>query len=222
VFGKWDTIYEALGSLSDDVRKSWFEFDHYYSDGSFEQALKTVLSHDPKMIYDFGGNTGKFALQCVSSDDNINMTILDLPGQLATAKENIKGKKGAERISMIPINFLKEGGSIPKGADAIWMSQFLDCFSEEQIISIIKLASTAMEKDTSLYIMETYWDRQKEEESTFCLNATSLYFTALANGNSRMYHSNALMNCIDKAGLKVVEDIDNIGLSHTIFRCQLK
>ena len=32
VFGSWETIYEALSKLPEPVQKSWFSFDHYYSD----------------------------------------------------------------------------------------------------------------------------------------------------------------------------------------------
>lgn len=39
-FGNWSTIYEALSSLPENVQKSWFGFDHFYSDESFDAALK--------------------------------------------------------------------------------------------------------------------------------------------------------------------------------------
>ena len=34
-FGDWETVYAALAELPQDVRKSWFAFDHYFSDSSF-------------------------------------------------------------------------------------------------------------------------------------------------------------------------------------------
>ena len=47
----------------------------------------------------------------------------------------------------------------------------------------------------------------------------SLYFTAMANGNSKMYRAGEMYECIMKAGLKVEEDIDNVGEFHTILTC---
>ena len=47
------------------------------------------------------------------------------------------------------------------------MSQFLDCFSEENILQILKQAAQSMNEDTRLFILETYWDRQKFDISTF-------------------------------------------------------
>ena len=37
--GDWTTIYEGLSKLDPQVQKSWFGFDHFYSDHSFDTAL---------------------------------------------------------------------------------------------------------------------------------------------------------------------------------------
>ena len=44
VFGdKWTTVYEALSTLPEKAKKSWFEFDHFYSDIAFPEALPIFL-----------------------------------------------------------------------------------------------------------------------------------------------------------------------------------
>ncbi|MBQ5352327.1 MAG: SAM-dependent methyltransferase [Bacteroidaceae bacterium] len=225
-FGAWPTIYEGLSSLPEQVQKSWFGFDHFYSDSSFPEALQIVFGkYGVRSLYDVGGNTGKWALQCVSHSADAQVTVLDLPQQIGLMKSNIEGKQGAERISGYGINLLDENSLFPKrdgGLDAVWMSQFLDCFSEEQIVSILKRAKNAMDAHTRLFIMETLWDRQRFEPAAFCLTMTSLYFTALANGNSKMYHSDDFIRLIDEAGLGVEEIHDNLGQGHSIIVCKLK
>lgn len=219
-FGSWPTIYEGLSQLPPQVQKSWFGFDHFYSDSSFPEALKIIFDeHHVKSLYDVGGNTGKWALQCVGYDKDVQVTILDLPQQIGMMKENVKGKEGAERISGYGINLLDEKALFPKregGLDAIWMSQFLDCFSMEQIVGILKRAKEAMTEDTRIYIMETLWDRQRFEPAAFCLTMTSLYFTALANGNSKMYNTADMEKCIHQAGLEVEQIHDHLGQGHSI------
>ena len=79
-----------------------------------------------------------------------------------------------------------------------------------------------MEKNSYMYILELFWDRQQFEASSYCLNATSLYFTCLANGNSRMYHSDDLLKLIEDSGFEVVNDINNLGISHTLLKCRKK
>jgi hypothetical protein len=222
VLGDWPTVYEGLAHLPKPVQDSWFAFDHYYSDGSFDQALINLFKRAPKHIIDIGGNTGKFTLKCMNYNPDVKVTILDLPGQLAMAKDNVAKTPFAERVNYFPINILDDAQRFPKGADDIWMSQFLDCFSEEEIVSILIRCHEAISDDGNIYIMETFWDRQKFRPGAFSLQMTSLYFTNIANGNSQMYDSVVFNRLIDKAGFKVVEQIDNVGISHTIQVCKKK
>jgi len=220
VFGNWSTIYEGLSQLPEQVQKSWFGFDHYYSDNSFEQALEIVFSHKPKSLLDVGGNTGRWATKCVRFSDTVQVTIMDLPQQLKMMRQQTKNQYGADRILEYPANVLDKSPSFPKGFDAIWMSQFLDCFSEEEVISILSRAAASMNADTKLYIMETFWDRQRFETASYCLAQISLYFTALANGNSKMYYSEDMKRCVEEAGLHVEEIKDGLGKGHSIMVCK--
>jgi len=102
------------------------------------------------------------------------------------------------------------------------MSQFLDCFSEKEVISILSRAAQSMSAEGRLYIMETFWDRQKFETAAYCLTQISIYFTAMANGNSKMYHSDDMARCIQESGLEIEEIYDNLGLGHSIVKCKLK
>ena len=244
--GNWSTLYEGLSQLDSQVQKSWFNFDHFYSDHSFDEALELVFGKKVKHLMDVGGNTGRFALRCVGYDKDVNVTIVDLPGQIGMMQKNIEGKEGAERISSFVTDILETSNQLPmvsevqgsadsathdfvgskslvskEGWDAIWMSQFLDCFSEEEIFSILSRAAQVMSKDTTLYIMETFWDRQKYEPASLCLTMTSVYFTVIANGNSKMYHSDDLIKQVNRAGLEVVKVHDGIGQGHTILEVKL-
>ena len=220
VFGTWDTVYEGLSQLPTDVQKSWFAFDHYYSDVSFDECLKHVFEIKPKKILDIGGNTGKFSFKCLQYNNEVHMSIADLPGQLEMAKENAKEKGLIDRMSFIETNLLDENNKLPLGYDAIWLSQFLDCFSEDEIVSILRRCVSAMDNNTRVFILEPFWDRQKFETSAFCLIMTSLYFTAIANGNSRMYTSDIFYRLIEKAGLVIENSFDGIGVGHTLVQCR--
>lgn len=222
VFGEWNTIYEALSELPEKVQKSWFDFDHYYSDYAFPEVLPIVLTENVNKVLDVGGNTGKFSIQCAKFNPNVKVQILDLPGQLTKAFENIKAHGFEDRISGVPLNLLDHSTPFPKGADVIWMSQFLDCFSQEDVLQLLIRAKEALAPNSALFIMETYWDQQKFEASTYSLHATSLYFTNMANGCSQMYHMRDMLNLIEKAGLFVEESFKDVGVSHTLFKCKVK
>jgi hypothetical protein len=79
-----------------------------------------------------------------------------------------------------------------------------------------------MNDKSRLYIMETFWDRQKYETAAFCLTQISLYFTAIANGNSKMYHSQDMQRLVEKVGLEIEHIYDGLGQGHSIMVCKLK
>ena len=221
-FGPWPTIYEGLSSLPAQVQKSWFGFDHFYSDHSFLQALQIIFSFKPLRIMDVGGNTGRFAQRAVAYNEDVKVTIVDLPQQIGLMRKAVAGMRGEERIDARPMNVLERENDFPTDVnpDIIWMSQFLDCFSEEEILSILSRVKKVMHPGARLLIMETFWDRQKYEPASFCLTMTSLYFTAMANGNSKMYHSDDMIRLVREAGLEVEEIHDGLGQGHSILVCK--
>jgi hypothetical protein len=64
VLGDWPTIYQGLTVLPPHIQKSWYDFDHYYSDMAFPEVLPIFFKNNPKKIMDIGGNTGKWSLMC--------------------------------------------------------------------------------------------------------------------------------------------------------------
>lgn len=218
--GPWETIYPGLSLLPPAVGKSWFDFDHYYSDIAYPQTLPIVFANKPRTLLELGGNTGKWALACTAFDAAVKITILDLPGQMGLAEQKIKAAGVEDRVSFFTTDVLNESLPFPgQGFDAIWMSQFLDCFSEAEIISILKRCRGALNEGGRIYILEPFWDRQVFKSAAYCLQQTSLYFTAMANGNSQMYHSEDFIACVKAAGLQVLEENNQVGMSYTLLQC---
>jgi len=220
--GNWETLYEGLSEFPEPAKKSWFDFDHFYSDNSFDDILPVVFNSNPKSILDIGGNTGKWTLKCLNYNENIELGIVDLAGQLRVAKENIREAGFLNRFKPYEINVLVPENNLPKGYDIIWMSQFLDCFSDQEIISILEKCHEAADENTRIFINETFWDCQKYEASAFALQMTSLYFTTMANGNSQMYDSTVFFKLIDKAGFEIINQYDLIGYGHTLLELKKK
>jgi hypothetical protein len=219
--GDWPTIYPALSSLPEPARTSWFAFDHHYSDDAFGPALPHVFRHRPGHIYDVGGNTGRWALRCAAHDRDVRVTVLDLPEQLALLQCEIDKERPeiAARIGGYPVDMLRElhDKPLPGEADAWWMSQFLDCFSEAQIIGILTRVHQAMKPGARLFILEPLCDRQRFEAGALALDAISLYFTCMANGNSRFLRFRMLEECLARSGFATEEVIDGLGIGgHTL------
>jgi ubiquinone/menaquinone biosynthesis C-methylase UbiE len=218
--GAWKTIYEGLTQLPPQIQQSWLAFDHYYSDHMFPNALPLVFADRPKRLLDVGANTGKFALACLEHDAEVNVSLLDFPGQLEIARQAIALKNHSARASYHPIDFLDATLEFPGDQDAIWMSQFLDCFSEDEIVSLLERARRALAPNGRIFIVETYWDNQEHAAARLVLSMTSLYFACLANGNSKMYRSDDMRACVQRAGLQIERELERFSASHTMFVCR--
>lgn len=204
--GEYDTIYSALHLLPDTMKKSWFEFDHFYSDKCFEEVLKIICQNTPSQIFDIGGNTGKFECACLEFDKNIKVNMIDLPENITEAKKHLHN----ERLNFFGVNVLKD--KLPELSGAVFMSQFLDCFSEEQVVSILSNVKNSMKKGTKVYILEPFTDKQLFDGATYSLVHISLYFTCMANGKSKMYSEKRMVEMANKAGLKIIKKHENIGV----------
>ncbi len=218
--GDWPTVYEGLSSLPPPARESWMAFDHFYSNMAFPEALRLVFADRPHRLLDVGGNTGEWAVECAQFDPAVHVTIADLPQQLALALENIRVHRLEDRVDCHAIDVLDERVAFPTGYEAIWMSQFLACFSEREITSILRRAAASMAAGAHLYILELFWDRQPNEIAAFCLQQTSLYFTCIATGKSQMYRYADMLRCIAESGLVVTESRDEVGQFHTLLKCR--
>jgi SAM-dependent methyltransferase len=218
--GPWKTIYEGLAQLPPHVRQSWLAFDHYYSDPMFPKALPLVFADRPRRLLDVGANTGKFSLACLEHDSQVTVGLLDFPGQLDMARHAIAAKGHCARASYHPMDLLDDSLEFPRDQDAIWMSQFLDCFGEDEIVSILERARRALAPHGRIYIVETYWDNQEHAAARFVLSMTSLYFAALANGNSKMYLLDDMRSYARRAGLHIERELELFSTSHTMFVCR--
>ncbi len=223
VFGEqWETLYQALPHLPSPIKESWYAFDHYYSDGTYPLVLPIILRDKPKTLMDMGANVGKFSILAAAYDARLQITMLDLPDQLENAIRNVQKAGFSERVKGMAVDLLNPQTKIPSGTDVFWLSQFLSCFSDKEIVRILQQITTAMEPKSTLYIMETCWDRQQHEAAAYSLINTSPYFTCIASGNSKMYSAEALLKYVDEAGLKVRKIHDSLGICHTLFECVIR
>ncbi len=217
--GPWATLYERLVP---DVRagtECWHAFDHFHSDQAFPAASARLALKLPQRLLDVSCNTGKWAQLCLDRFPAMEVGLVDLPPQLARARTRLDAAGFGDRVQCHPVNLLDPDAMLPTGYDLIWMSQFLDCFSEDQVIEILKKTRSALGPEGRLWILELFWDRQRFEAAAFSLQLTSLYFSCVANGNSQMYDSAVFLGLIERAGLVVYSLTDSLGGNHTLVEC---
>lgn len=169
-----------------------------------------------------GGNTGKWAIALTKASKNTSVTILDHKGQIDIALQNAHSNGVGDRVSGEILDLLDHSIHFPKGYDAVWMSQFLDCFAPEDVIALLCRSVEALTDNGRIYIVEPLWDRQSHEIGSYCLINTSPYFTALANGKSKMYRMKDMVGFIEQAGLEIEDEINGLGFGHTLLTCKKK
>lgn len=216
VFGQWKTVYEALAHLPERAKSSWLRFDHFYSDAAFPAASRIVLGRNPRTLLDIGCNTGKWASLCLSRSPELCASLVDLPGQLEMAMANLREEGLDSRAVPCPVDILDPHAELPSGFDAVWMSQFLVCFSEDEVKSILRRAARALRPGGRLWILDTFWDRQRFDAAAYCLINTSPYFTAIANGNSRMYRAEDILAFAREEGLELQTTHERLGIYHSL------
>lgn len=216
--GEWPTLYEGMSRLPEPAKSSWFAFDHYYSDTSFPDILPDVFATSPKRVMDIGANTGKFSRAALAYNAGVELHLVDLPRQLAVADATLTDAGVRDRAHLHSVDMLDSKSAFPGGMDVIWMSQFLSCFSEDVIASILKRAVAALVPGGQLLVMDTFWDLQRHDIAAYCLINTSPYFTAMASGNSKVYESADYIRLCEQAGLKLLTQRDNIGYCHALLR----
>ncbi len=219
---RWKTIYPYLKDLPESARQAWFEFDHFYSDVAYRAALNELKKLSVRHFCDIGGNTGKFTKMALETLQESRATFVDLPQQIELMRQNPNLCELQDRIATFAIDWLdpERQLALPHPVDLIWMSQFLDCFSFDEALSILQRAQAALTKDGRIAILEPLWDAQPIETASLCLAATSLYFTVLANGNSRFFGRHELERLIDAAGLVIESRYDHLGVSHSLYICR--
>ena len=185
--------------------------------------MPIIFEKNRKNIMDIGANTAKFSISALKYNNDIICSLVDLEGQIKLAKKNIDDNNFSGRVEYFPMNILEEKNKLPKNCDVIWMSQFLDCFSIEQIKLIMRKVKEVSDEYTDIFVLEPLWDKQKYISSAFSIQATSLYFTAIANGNSKMYPYKLLVNTIEEEGFKLVNEYHRIGKTyHSLLNFKLK
>lgn len=221
----WKTIYPHLPELPEAARKAWFGFDHFHSDRAYEAALGVLaLTRDFKHLVDIGGNTGRFTHRFLFKNPQARATVVDLPVQTEAIPTREELQDVVDRIDTFSIDWLTDAElKVSPQADLFWMSQFLDCFSEDEAVSILVRTKAAMKaskasgKNPVLAVLEPVVDEQRHAAAELSLAATSLYFTAVANGNSAFFRGDMLRTIFMRAGFAIRSEVPNLGISHTLF-----
>src|SRR5690606_22832543 len=148
--------------------------------------------------------------------DEVHVGVADICMDVEQAEPGVAAAVRAGRVTLHPINVLDVASALPEGNDTIWMRPLLPCFSQAQMTARMDKCYAVLPPDVHIYLMETFWDRQRFEAAAAALQMTSLYFMNVATGISRMWSSEELIRMIEAAGFSITAQKNSIGRGHTL------
>lgn len=212
------TIYPYVPTLPQKAKKSWYDFDYFYSDNCYEDVLKIIFKDEINEIFNIGGNIGKFEKTCQKHYPDCKLNIIDLPVNKEMAEKNVN----SDNFKFFSCDLLSDE-ALPPLSGVVFMSQFLDCFSEVQILNIFEKIKKSAKIGTKVYILEPIIDNQEFSGAALSISHISLYFTCMANGYSKMFTENEITSLVEKSGINIDKIHTNVGMHcYTLLECSVK
>ncbi len=106
-----------------------------------------------KRLLDLGGGPGTYAIYFCRANPRLSAVVMDKPTTRPFAEKTIRRFGLESRISFEGGDF--ELGAVPKGFDAVWISQILHgCEGPEEAASVVAKAAAALDKGGTILIQE--------------------------------------------------------------------
>ena len=126
-------------------------------------------------ILDIGGGTGAYASLIVSTNPNIQCTVLDLPQIVAAAPELHEGSPDSNRITFVADDY--HTASFPGDNDVILIFGVLHQEHPDAIETILTRAATALKPGGRIYIMDLMTDGSRTRPKFSALFALNMALT---------------------------------------------
>jgi hypothetical protein len=104
-----------------------------------------------RKLTDIGGGLGVLMIEILKANPHMNGAVADLPSVILEAKNIIQQHGFADRCDVVECDFFQE---IPSGSDAYLLSNILHDWTDEKCQIILKNCREAMDKDSSLLVVE--------------------------------------------------------------------
>lgn len=132
--------------------RRWVDFISVFTK---HDSIFCIKNHDfskYRNILELGGNSGEFAIKMCENNDDLNVTILDLPEVVKIGEKNVSDKKMSEKIRFVAGDFFVD--ELPKGSDLIVFKSVLVDWDENKVGYLLKKCYDALEEGKKILIYE--------------------------------------------------------------------
>ncbi len=128
-------------------------------------------------IADLGGGPGTYVAAMLRRWPHLNASIWDLPATLAIAREVLAEREPTvhDRIGLVKVDYLKD--ELPRGADAIFMSNIIHSEDEATNAALMKKCFEALETGGRLIVKDHIMNRELTQPAAGAVFALYLLLT---------------------------------------------
>jgi ubiquinone/menaquinone biosynthesis C-methylase UbiE len=200
-------IPEEGEGLYNKLNKSPLLFDSFYnymstwSEMSLPILLNNVDFSAAKKVLDVGGGDATMAVELCKKYPEMDITILEIPGNSSKAKERIAKNKLQNRIS------IQEGDmfidEFPGEMDCVLFIHQLVIWNREKVTALLKKAHAALKKGGYVVIFNSF---TADDESGPLMGALdSVYFVSIPADGGMIYAWRFYEECLAAAGFSSIE-----------------
>lgn len=153
--------------------RRWVDFISVFTR---HDSIYCIRNHDfskYKTVLELGGNSGEFAIKMCENNDDLNVTILDLPDVVKIGEKNVSGKNMSEKIRFIAGDFFID--AFPKGADLIVFKSVLVDWDADKVGFLLKKCYDSLDEGKKILIYE-HEKIRLEEKGEMEKNIVSINF----------------------------------------------
>jgi predicted O-methyltransferase YrrM len=146
------------------------------------RGIGAVLPHGVDLagrtkLLDVGGGPGTYSISLVRHTPGLHSTVLDLPGVLAIAREIIADNGCADRITMIPGNYLTT--PFGHGYDVVLLSGMMHRETPDNCRLLLQKAFAALDAGGLVIVSDVFFDDDERTTPPFATHfALSMMLTA--------------------------------------------
>jgi hypothetical protein len=180
-------LYPAWGGLTDLVRTGKPSIDpesilgddkektraFIYAMHERARGLGSVLPHGAdfagrQRLLDVGGGPGTYSIALVQQTPGLHATVLDLPGVLEITREIVGANGCADRITLLPGNYLTE--PFGAGYDAVLLSGMMHREHEAECRLLLRKSFDAMEPGGLIVVSDVFFEDDRKNSPPFALS----------------------------------------------------
>lgn len=153
-------------------------------------------------IADLGGGPGTYVAAMLKRWPHLHAAIWDLPATLTVAREVLAEREPMvqERIKLVRINYLKD--DLPRGTDAIFMSNIIHSENEATNAALIKKCFDALSSGGMLIVKDHIMNRELTQPAAGAVFALYLLLTT----PGRDFSFDEICSWVCDAGFRDVEE----------------